>query len=153
VVWSMREARHRGLAVDEPVLAELTSWLAASGNGTTGVPRPAGIPKALNSPAVYYALALGADRPADAASQEALQRFWKTIKNDQGENGVWFSWPDTRPPIFGNSDQTMTALALLALLPAVAAGDESAIAARDKGLRWLSEMKTDDDPQSLATRL
>ncbi|MHC5543669.1 hypothetical protein ACYOEI_36045, partial [Singulisphaera rosea] len=41
VVWSLREAKHRGQAVNEPVLSELTRWIAKSGDGKTGVPRPA----------------------------------------------------------------------------------------------------------------
>src|SRR5258706_207986 len=52
VVWSMREAKQRGHAINEPVLAELTKWIAESGDGKTGVPRPAGLPKALNTKAV-----------------------------------------------------------------------------------------------------
>jgi hypothetical protein len=47
----------------------------------------------------------------------------------------------------------MTALATLAVLPAAAAGDDSAKAVRDKGIKWLAETKTDDDPQSIAMRL
>src|SRR5262245_15343670 len=39
VVWSLREAKQRGHAVNEPVLAELTKWVAESGDGKTGVPR------------------------------------------------------------------------------------------------------------------
>src|SRR5690349_6131746 len=45
VVCAMREAKLRGRTVDEPVLAELTKWMAESGEGKTGIPRPAGIPK------------------------------------------------------------------------------------------------------------
>src|SRR5437867_3748060 len=60
VVWSMREAKQRGHTVDGPVLSELTTWVAKSGEGRTGVPRPAGVPKALNAKAVWFALALGA---------------------------------------------------------------------------------------------
>src|SRR6185295_9884200 len=74
-------------------------------------------------------------------------------KGDQIENGSWTSWPETRPPIFGNSDERATALATLALLPAAAAGVDTARAARDKGVRWLADTKTDDDPQSIAMRL
>src|SRR5262249_33749277 len=48
VIWSLREAKMRGHAVDETVLAELTKWVAESGNGKTGVARPADRPKALN---------------------------------------------------------------------------------------------------------
>jgi hypothetical protein len=153
VVWSMREAKLRGFAVDEPVFAEMTKWVADSGEGKTGVPRPEGRPKALNPKAVYFALALEADPEPDLAMKEGLKRYWETIKSDQIENGSWVAWPETRPPIFGGSDDSMTALATLALLPAAAAGDASGKAARDKGIEWLAATKTDDDPQSVALRL
>jgi squalene-hopene/tetraprenyl-beta-curcumene cyclase len=153
VVWSMQEARQRGHAVAEPVLAELTKWLAESGDGKTGVPRPPGVPKALNAKAVWFALALGADPKPDTAVQKGLKLLWGTVKSDQTENGSWSSWPETRPPIFGNSDESMTALATLALLPAAAMGDDEAKAVRDKAVKWLAETKTDGDPQSIAMRL
>src|SRR5438876_655227 len=81
----------------EPVLAELTTWVAKSGEGKTGVPRPAGLPKALNAKAVWFALALGADPKPDAASREGLNLLLKTVKSDQTENGSWAAWPETRP--------------------------------------------------------
>jgi hypothetical protein len=152
VIWSMREAGLRGHAVDEPVLAELTKWVAESGDGRTGVPRPPGRPKALNAKAVWLALALGADPAPEASAREGLKRLLETIKGDQTEDGSWSAWPETRPPIFGKSDESMTALATLALLPA-GGGDESGRAAREKAVRWLAETKTDDDPQSVAMRL
>jgi Squalene-hopene cyclase N-terminal domain len=153
VTWAMREAKQHGHAVDEPMLAELTKWLAESGDGKTGVPRPKGIPKALNAKAVWFALALGADREPDAVTQKGLKLLVKTIMSDQIDNGSWASWPETRPPIFGNSDDSMTALATLALTSATAAADEEGKAARNKGVKWLAETKTDDDPQSVAMRL
>jgi hypothetical protein len=153
VVWSMREAKQRGHDVDEPVLADLTKWVAETGEGKTGVPRPAGIPNALNAKAVWFALALGADTKPDVVSQKGLKLLLKTVESDQTENGSWLSWTETRPPIFGNSDESMTALATLAVLPAAAAGDDAAKAVRDKGIKWLAEAKTDDDPQSIAMRL
>jgi hypothetical protein len=153
VIWSMREAQQRGHAVDEPVLAELTHWVAESGDGKTGVPRPAKVPNALNAKAVWFALALGAIAKPDAVSQKGSKLLLKTVRSDQAESGSWYSWPETRPPIFGNSDESMTALATLALLPAAASGDGSARAARDKGVQWLTKTKTDDDPQSTAMRL
>ncbi len=148
----MREAKIRSFAVDESVFAEMTKWIADSGEGKTGVPRPEGRPKALNAKAVYFALALEADPDPDSATKEGLKRYWETIKSDQIENGSWVAWPETRPPFFGGSDDSMTALATLALLP-TAAGDASAKAARDKGVAWLAATKTDDDPQSVALRL
>ena len=153
VIWSMREAKQRGHAVDEPVLAELTKWVAESGDGKTGVPRPASVPRALNEKAVYFALALGADPDPDAISRAGMKLLLTTVKGDQIENGSWSSWPETRPPFFGNSDERTTALATLALLTAATDDDESAKVARDKGAQWLAETKTDDDPQSIALRL
>jgi len=153
VVWSMREARQRGHAVDEPVLADLTKWIAESGNGKFGLARPASAPKAFSPKAMWFALALGADPKPDALSQKGLNLLLGTVKSEQTENGSWSTWPETRPPLFGNSDESMTALATLAVLPAAASGDASAKAVRDKGVQWLTKTKTDDDPQSIAMRL
>jgi hypothetical protein len=153
VIWAMREAKQFGHAVDEPVLAELTKWVAEAGDGKTSVARPAGVPQALNAKAVWFALALGADPQPDAAAQQGLKLLGKTVISDQTDKGSWASWPETRPPIFGNSDDSMTALATLAVLPAATSGDVAARVVRDKGVRWLAETKTDDDPQSLAMRL
>jgi hypothetical protein len=153
VIWAMREAKQRGHAVDEPVLADLTRWVAESGDGKTGVPRPADRPKAMNTKALSFALALGADAQPDAVAQAGLRRMLETIKGDQADDGSWVAWPETRPPIFGPSDDTATAMATLALLPGAAAGDAAATAARDKGVTWLARSKTDDDPQSVAMRL
>jgi squalene-hopene/tetraprenyl-beta-curcumene cyclase len=153
VIWSMREARRRGHPVDEPVLAELTKWVAESGDGKFGLARPASAPKAASPKAVWFAIALGADPRPDALSQAGMKRLLKTVKNEQSENGSWSAWPETRPPIFGNSDESLTALATLAVLPEAAAGDASAKAVRDKAVKWLAQTKTDDDPQSVALRL
>jgi hypothetical protein len=153
VIWSMREAKQHGHAVDEPVLAELTKWVAQSGDGKTGVPRPKNKSRALNTKAIHFALALDADPASDSVSQEGLKRMLKTVEGDQIENGSWMAWPETRPPFFGDSDESMTALATLALLPAAAAGDSAAKTVRDRGVAWLAKTKTDDDPQSVALRL
>ena len=152
VVWSTREAKSRGHAVDEPFLAELTRWVAESGDGKTGVARPAIRPRALNAKAVWFALALEADPEPDATARGGLRRLLETVKGDQADDGSWSAWPETRPPIFGDSDESMTALATLAVLPA-AAGDHSAQAVRDRAIRWLAATKSDDDPQSVALRL
>jgi hypothetical protein len=153
VVCAMREARQFGRAVDEPVLAELTQWLAQSGNGKFGLERPASAPNAASPKAMYFALALGTDPQRDAEAQEGMNLLLTTVKAEQTENGSWSTWPGTRPPIFGSSDESLTALATLSLLPAAAAGDVESKAALDKAVKWLTETKTDDDPQSIALRL
>src|SRR5215470_2301745 len=134
VVWATRQAKVRGHAVDEPVLAELTKWLAESGDGKFGQARPASAPKAASPKAIYFALALGADPKPDAASEKGLGILLKTVAAEQTENGSWSTWPGTRPPIFGSSDESLTALAILAALPAAAAGNEQAKTVRDKGV-------------------
>ena len=153
VVWAMREAKQRGHAVDEAVLGDLTKWMAESGDGKTTSPRPADRPKAINMEALSFALALGTDPQPDPVAREGMNRLLETVKGDQTDSGSWSAWTDTRPPIFTRSDDTMTAMATLALVPAAAAGDATAIVARDRGAKWLTETKTDDDPQSVAMRL
>ncbi len=149
----MREAKDRGYAVDEPVLADLTKWIAESGNGKTSVPRPAGIPRAHNTKAVYFALGLAAIPRPSESEQQGRQRLLATVKGDQIEDGSWASWTDTRPPMFGHSDENATALATLALLPEAAAGEAAAMAARDRGLKWLAEHETSGDHQAVALRI
>jgi squalene-hopene/tetraprenyl-beta-curcumene cyclase len=153
VIWAMREARRREIAVDEPELAGLTKWVAESGDGKFAMTRPAAAPQAASPKAMYFALALGVDPEPDAVSRAGMKRLLKTVKDEQTDNGSWSAWPGSRPPILGGSDESLTALAVLALMPEAAAGDESARVARDRGIRWLSETRSDDDPQSVVMRL
>jgi squalene-hopene/tetraprenyl-beta-curcumene cyclase len=153
VIWALREAKQRGHAVDGPVLAELTKWVAESGDGKFALARPASAPKAASPKAIYFALALGVDPKPDGISKAGMKLLLKTVKSEQIENGSWSTWPETRPPIFGSSEETLTALAILAVLPEAAAGDDSAKAVRNKGIEWLTKTKTDNDPQSIALRL
>lgn len=166
VVWSMNEAKLAGHKVDEQVLADMTRWLTQSGEGKTSLKRPDGIPKALNSKALYFALGLTSVPNRTPPQNEALDLLLRTVQEDQTENGSWASWPDTRPPIFGNSDQTMTAYATLALLAASvtpprdtgsANNDSARIAstknAFEKAIEWLEKTPVENDPQSVALRL
>jgi squalene-hopene/tetraprenyl-beta-curcumene cyclase len=153
VVLALREAMERGIAVDETVLNDMTRWLATSGDGKFGLDRPVSAPRAASPKAMYFALALGTVAKPDAELQKGLKLLLQTVVSEQTENGSWSTWPETRPPIFGNSDESLTTLATLALLPEAARGDASAKAARDKALKWLTETRTGDDPQSSALRL
>lgn len=149
-VWSMHEAKRAGRSVDEAVLAEMTKWMAESGEGKSSQQRPEGRPKAINTKALYFALALGSDPNPDPVSQEGLKKMLKTVKEDQLEDGSWQAWPETRPPFFGGSDDSMTGIAILAASVSEA---EQMRTVRDRGVRWMTETKSDDDPQSLALRL
>ena len=149
----MREAKQRGHSVDEQVLADFTSWIAKSGDGKTGVARPASAPKALNTKALYYALALGSDPKPDSASREGMKLWLKTMREDQLENGSWAAWPETRAPLFGDSNDSMTSLATLAMTVAAESTDKEAKTVRDKGIQWLASASIDDEAQSVAIRL
>jgi len=153
VVWAMNEAKRRDHPPDETVLKDLTKWLTEAGEGKTSLKRPAEVPKAFNTKALYYALGLGSVTNRSEVEQEALNLLLRTVREDQTENGSWASWPETRPPLFGHSDDTVTALATLALMPAAAAGDALAKAAMEQGVAWLEKNETDNDPQSIAMRL
>jgi len=153
IVWTFREAKERGHSIDEPLLAELTKWIAEAGDGKTSQKRPEEAPRAFNPKAVIFALALGTDPQPDDASQAGLKRFFQTIQEDQIEDGSWVTWPETRPPIFGPSNDTATALAALALAPRGGSVDDAALATRAKAVQWLTSTPTDDDPQSLAVRV
>src|SRR5580698_7300426 len=72
VIWSLNEAQRRGRPIDNVVLADLTKWLAESGDGKTGVPRPATAPQALNTKAVYFALGLATNLSPDSATKKGL---------------------------------------------------------------------------------
>lgn len=142
VVWAFHEAKQAGFAVDEPVLVEMSNWIVESGDGKTSLPRPATAPNALNSKALYFAL---------SANVQGT-KLHQTVLADQNADGSWSAWPETRPPIFGGTDRSMTTLALLAILP-MAESDPAAKAAVDKGVEWLDTQEIDDDPQALAMRL
>src|SRR5262249_3150654 len=124
-----------------------------SGDGRTGVPRPPGLPRALNEKAVHFALAMAADPAPDDASRASYETLLKTAISDQVDDGSWTSWPETRPPLFGKSHQRTTTMAALALLPAAGAGDAAAKGAFDRAVEWLARNGADDDPQPLALRL
>ena len=125
VIWSMREAK-----------AARPCRRRAGPGGIDEMGRRVGrrqdrcaqarrtFPRRLNEKAVSFALALGADPEPDAVSQEGMKLLLTTVKSDQIENGSWASWPETRPPIFGNSDERTTAPPPWLLLPAAAAGDD-----------------------------
>jgi squalene-hopene/tetraprenyl-beta-curcumene cyclase len=153
VAIALREAKQSGRAVDERRLSELTTWMAESGDGKFALARPASAPYAASPKAIYFALALGADPEPDPTIKDGLKRLLTTVRSEQTERGFWSTWPGTRPPIFGSSDESLTLLATLALLPAAAAGDREAQSARDRSLQWLAETPTDDDPQSIALRV
>ena len=74
----MNDAKRHGYTVDEPVLKELTKWVAQSGDGQP--PRPP------NSQGQYESRLVGLGwlrSTPDAESQKAMTILQKTVKHDQ----------------------------------------------------------------------
>lgn len=153
VRWALQESRQRGIAVDEPVLDFLTAWIADSGPGTTSVPRPPEAPRALNTKALWFALALGPDASPAERARDGFAGFIRTLTADQMEDGRWVAWPNTRAPMFGNSEASVTALAALALIPSASREDATARPALGRALTWLKSSAPDAELQSLTMRL
>jgi len=151
VAWSMHEARSAGHEIDGTVLKTLMSDMAAAGDGRTSLKRPDGFAKALNTKAVYFAVGLGADSQRNDVANQTLQKMLATVRSDQNSDGSWTAWPETRPPMFGESDSNASAWALLALTFA-APDDRAARLSRERGWDWLPSAPLDDH-QTRAMRL
>ena len=154
-VWALNEAVRRNFSVDETFLADTTKWIAESGDGKTSQPRPPAAPKALNTKALYHALALASSPKPNDFARQGLQRMLTTLREDQLPDGSWSAWPETRPPMFGDSNEDMTALATLTLTAAseIDEGSSALKSPRDQGIDWLARTISNGDSQAIALRL
>jgi hypothetical protein len=152
IVWAMNEGQTKGLKVDQPLLAELTKWIAESGDGRTTAEKPADAPKTLNSKALWFSLALASVPKPDEAARNGQAHLLETLRLDQTASGSWNSWPDSRLPILGKSDFAVTALAALALTSAPQ-DDTASKQTREQAVKWLDSATPDDELQSLTMQL
>ncbi|MBL8848198.1 MAG: hypothetical protein JNG89_00860 [Planctomycetaceae bacterium] len=153
-VWAFRDAKARGIAVDDTLLQELNQQMSDAGDGRFNGERPAEKPKALNAKALYFSLALSQNPDPAAAAHDGTKLLLSTVKSDQTEDGSWMAWHELRHPFFFSSDECATILGVLAVLTAADAGDAEAAAARDKGVAWLTTHTADNhDLQTLALRI
>lgn len=150
VVWALAEAKQAGFNVDDDLFRELAEWIANSaGDGKTSQARPATVPNALNTKAIYWRIALN-EAGKSLGKLGNPERLTQTILEDQTASGAWAAWPDTRPPMFGDSNDSMTSLATFAIAPDEM---EPAVAARARALRWLQAHPPDSEMQSLSFRI
>ena len=117
-------------------------------------PGPPARPKALSAKAVWFALALGADPKPDAVVAEGDEAPLEDGEERADRERVVVRV--ARDPAadlrqFGREHDGARDPG--GRCPRPRAGDDAAKAVRDKGVRWLAETKTDDDPQSIAMRL
>lgn len=152
-IWTFQDAKDRGYAVNEQLLAEMLTWTTATDNAA----------KLLNSEplknkepgknkmqmgSVFLALGLNA-RPQSAPEATAwLTRFNAHAADAQEADGCYVG-PDGRPPIF-DSKEVATLLVATALSPR---GSTATSAPRDKAAEWLKTNKAGANPQFLVFRI
>ena len=147
-IWALNEGKRRGYAVDEKMLAELTTWAVARDIPAKTPPKQGQID--VNEAPLL--LALGIEAGDAKASQADLKKLLASVMSEQGENGPWKLSYEFRP--IGSSPETLTSLALLALsAPNAPDMGSEGKAAREKGLKWLQAANADDEPQVTVLRL
>ena len=161
-VWTFNEAKQRGYAVKDDVLADMAEWSKGRFFGETMV-KPRGPVKGINTvslAAIFLALTAQAVPHQESLTSDDLQRFAEYLPRYQEADGSW-----ERPPLVGGGNpsppvmdthETWTLFAYLALGPFVPADPKTPSAARDsreKAAEWLSRTKSADTTQAAALRL
>lgn len=152
IVWAMNTAQRAGHTVDEPLRTELTNWMLEAGEARVGIPRPEGIPKALNTKALWFSLALITVPDPQPDVQAGLSKMLTTVRSDQTDSGAWAAWPDTRSPMFGPSDYSVSGMAALVLIHDAKTNAESQ-ASLARVTKWLDTTPVDDEWQSTMMKL
>jgi squalene-hopene/tetraprenyl-beta-curcumene cyclase len=150
-IWALNEAKNQGYAVDEQVLADMTSWVVGKDYlAQLLMERPAQQEIVFNEAPLLLALAIEAGSTNDA--QDGLKRLLASVMHDQGDDGSWKRINEARPIL--SSPDTLTTLALLALsAPSAPDMGEEGKVARQRALQWLEAAKPDDELQPTVLRL
>lgn len=150
-IWALNAGKKQGYAVDEDVLADLTSWVLGDDYLALLIKeRPADQEIVFNEAPLLLALGIEAGNTNDR--QEGLKKLLTSIVNDQGDDGSWKRANEARPIL--SSPDTLTSLALLALsAPNAPEMGTEGKTAQEKGLQWLLTAKPDDELQPAVLRL
>jgi squalene-hopene/tetraprenyl-beta-curcumene cyclase len=150
-IWALNEGKNQGYAVDETVLADMTSWVVGKDFlAQLLAKRPAQTEAVFNE--VPLLLALGIEAGNTNATADGLRQLLSSIVNDQGVDGSWRRINEARPIL--SSPDTLTTLAVLALsAPNAPDMGEEGKAAQQKALQWLETAKPDDELQPAVLRL
>ena len=150
-IWALNEGKKNGFAVDENVLADLTSWVVGEDYlGQLLKEHPDQKEIVFNEAPLL--LALGIEAGNTDGKQDVLKKLLTSVVNDQGKDGSWKRVNEARPIL--SSPDTLTTLALL-VLSAPNAPDlgQEGTTARERALRWLLTVTPDDELQPVALRL
>lgn len=150
-IWALNEGKKQGYAVDEDVLADMTSWVIGEDYLAQLLKeRPAQQEIVFNEAPLLLALGIEAGDMND--KQEGLKKLIASVVNDQGNDGSWKRVNEARPIL--SSPDTLTTLALLALsAPNAPDMGQAGKMAQEKGLQWLLAAKPDDELQPTVLRL
>lgn len=154
MVWVQRDARARGLAIDEEGYQEAVEHLLAADNRAGIVPKPDEQERAGNAyslMAVFTTLAFReGGREPDPASQEILNKAVEHLVARQEADGSWSAF-EGRPP-FRELQETSTLLAAYAV-GQQPAGTTTADSGRSKVRDWLTANSKTELQQALNLRI
>jgi hypothetical protein len=150
-IWALNEGKKQGYAVDEEVLADLTSWVLGEDFLAQLIKeRPADKEVVFNEAPLLLALGVEAGNTND--TQDGLKKLLTSIVNDQGKDGSWKRVKEARPILSSPDTLTMLALLVLSAPDAPDLGQEGKTA-QEKALQWLQTAEPDDELQPTALRL
>ena len=152
MIWSLREAKAGGVAVDETALSKAIEWtLSAKINATTFPEAKTPERDLVSLASAYISIALDG---TDSAPPEWWEQALGNLLRYQQPDGAWPPQTEGRPPILSPAPKYYTLLMANALaVQTRRRADPAATVAQEKALAWLSAQPREDDTQYHALRL
>jgi hypothetical protein len=152
MIWSLREAKAGGFAVDEKALAKAIEWALSAKIDAKSFPADkASGGERVSRVAAFLTLALA---DSGKAPPEWSAKMLSNLLLYQEADGGWSLPPGGRPPISIDQRTQVTQLITTALVVQTAGkSDAAAVSAQKKALGWLAAQPADDDTQYHALRL
>jgi squalene-hopene/tetraprenyl-beta-curcumene cyclase len=150
-IWALNEGKKQGYAVDEDVLADLTSWVLGDDFLAQLIKeRPADKEVVFNEAPLLLALGIEAGSTND--KQNGLKKLLTSVVNDQGQDGSWKRVNEARPILSSPDTLTMLVLLVLSAPDAPDMGNEGKTA-QQRALQFLQTARPDDELQPTVLRL
>jgi hypothetical protein len=152
-IWTLNEARQRGYTIDDKARTKLIAWALAKDDPAKIDPKqPERKDVIVNQTPLMLALGFAAGDMKDSVTRDGLKSMLTLVLRDQDKDGAWRLFYVWEP--HGSTPDVMTSLALLAIT-AADAPDIGAPrkAAKEKGLKWLTDSKPADTLEADSLRL
>jgi len=150
-IWALNEGRKQGYAVDENVLADMTSWVVGEDYLARLVKERAPQDEVVFNEAPLL-LALGIEAGDTNDREDGLKKLLTSVVHDQGKDGSWKRANEARPILSSPDTLTMLALLVLSAPNAPDMGPEGKTA-QERALQFLQTVKPDDELQPTVLRL